>query len=71
MENEIRQKNDERLAKILQAQENNTNINNPSKSSTSVQNPYVLEELPDIDIMRNNSRLHQNNYDKQVNRKIY
>ncbi len=81
MENEIRKKNDERLAKILQEQEkvkhDNLNLTNPEKSSITakssvrIQNPYELEELPDIDIMKNNSRLYQDqsNQNKQVNRK--
>lgn len=79
MENEIRQKNDERLAKLLQEQEkkqlDNTHISNPgknviqTKSSSSVQNPYILEELPDVDIMNNTSRLYHNQSNKQVNRK--
>ena len=79
MENEIRQKNDERLAKLLQEREkkqfDNTHISNPgknviqTKSSSSVQNPYILEELPDVDIMNNTSRLYHNQSNKQVNRK--
>jgi hypothetical protein len=81
LENEIRKKNDERLAKILQEQEkvkhDNLNLTNPEKSSITakssvrIQNPYELEELPDIDIMKNNSRLYQDqsNQNKQVNRK--